>query len=1217
MDHRLNFPQFSSQRGEVAWFLTVISMLTVALGLVIGINTTTSEQALTQRSDAFANDTHRGKPVGRTDGIFISTGGVCGVTFDTQIDPRISDIIITRPPTKGWPAAGADTFALVDQGGATGIRDLIFNKNYTFRVRFNPADPDKNTPNPNDILVTYKVPSQPDKTFIIDQSKVPSWVRDANTEVILVFAYVRSNPPKYFYTSATSTACPGAGTPTLTTTVTPPTDTPTVTTTTTPTPGVCYDLCQTDAQCGQHVDPTTGVNGRMKCLEKAKSGPAFNTAYSTSFFTEEAGASQNLTNDDFPFYAESMIVNDDYGKTSDHQFVYSDISPAGWTNSDNVSGPFRRNLYPDDATKDPTTVKWSTDSVPASVRNREFSVTLTNLPAKYEIVSKFCDDTSFGNEQSQPSRPDVCGDFNEKNGPSTDKNTVYGLKILKNGAVEYGWNIRLRRAGTTAPTVTTTPQPTPEICSEIISRVPAAVIGNATANPGSITGWGQAKDPSKPVSTSNPLKTKLDLISLTQPYHPTSNTVVYKATCSTPPATPPTVTPGPLAGGHAPCDPSKGVECRCMPTTCTRRDCSTRALACEKAETTPTVTPPTPTKPPVEACVYNALAFVEECKKEDINPATGECLPLPGTNRLKASPIANVELEKTDPVWKMWAPMNNRQAANPRRPESQKPSLPQQFNYLQSTHPVFFHDLLNRFPFFNFGNNKTEGISISPRQFSSQDVVVPNVRDLLNPSLGIKILSDAELTRALPASADRSIYIPAEQHNNMEDTNVKLFFDQNNYRIVPNGKNIYSCTNSIARRLQAEGKLDSVSDADLIKMTSGVGACDMAEFEKFKPRDTIGGLTVGCGQDIVYGWTLQKCTFDYDIVFVVDTSTSMGKSDPNLGGQRKIDGAIDQIETFMNAIEQSGSDSRVALVNFNNAVHVYKDGTGNAKDLKDSDGDGFGNGIRTKGMVSKNDFNSVRAQLSLFKKTKAEGGYIEKGSCQKCGMDLAAQILHGKRSEDEKKARQGVVIILTDGLPNSYAGDAAPEIMAQYPPEARGNVEPWSWTGIYKSADELRNDGATTPSKGVRAPGRNANVFDDVLLIAIALGDEKKKEDEGSDFQQFTFSVASERANSNDRWAFSTDPMNASPISIREIFSAIQKDLNTCALSTLAFDISQKARDINNDRIINTIDLFLIYDKYYQKGDDIAEDVNADSIVNALDVSLVLQSSGTVVTSSQ
>lgn len=1240
----------NSQKGEVAWFLTVISMLTIALGLVIGLNTTSSDQAFTRSTDAVGDGVYRGKHIGRTDGQFISIGRTCGGNFDTQIDPYIADIIITRPPTKDWPGAGAQMFSLVDDGGATGIRDLLFVKNYSFTVQFNPTDATKNTPNPRDILVTYKAPTKAAQRFIIDEKKVPDWVQNADTEILLVWSYKKYDPslpptdPKqpqnYVFTSATSKGCPGPNTPTptipltltptTTATPTPPTTlttTPTGTPPVTPTGGVtpainaCYDRCTTSAQCGRHVDPATDIYQQMLCLEKLPRGGTFAApAFSSKFFIAQSGSQGIDQPEPFPFYAQGSIID------IEHQglYNYSDIAPAKWQNSKGTVGEFRA-LDFEDPTIDKSYVRWRIDQVPTNLQNQEFNITLRDLPSKYVVTGKYCSDDSWGSQ-----RPDGCGNYAANNGSNTDINTVYGIKILKGAYVEYGWEIRLKssipttapttaptNAPTAVPTAVPTTSPKGAVCQQLLAKnIPAATLQAAIDNPGSIPGWGQAEDPSRPVSPSNPIRNLLSLRDINQPYHPILNGLVYKARCDSPvpPTTAPTAVPT-QTPGHAVCDPLKGVDCRCMPPSCTGRDCSTKPLACDK----PSIITDAPTPTPVQKaqCIYNGLTFVEEC--QNIDPATGLCMPMFGTNRLDALPIPQAELIKESPnSWRMWSPLNDRQRDNSttRRPDNEKPADDNRFNFITSAQAEFA-ELMRTFTFFNFGRNNTAGISMSPRQRSVQDVLTNfEPRQLLQPRTDIKIASTEEIQRSLKTGDRLDTYVPYEQYNNMQDSTVQLFYDKDNYRIVPNGKNIYSCTNAIAQKLQDEGKLDPATDQSIINMTAGIGACNMNEYTSNpQNREEIKGLTIGCGQDIVYGWTLQKCSFNYDYVFVVDTSTTMGKPDKNLGGKSKIDAAVDQMETFVNAIEQSGSDSRIALVNFNNAVHVYEN---DMKTIKDEDKDGFGNGVQTHGLLPRGQFNRVRDQFPRFRKTKENGGLLEKGSCMKCGLDLANQILNEKRTDAEKQARHGVVIFLSDGLPNSYPGDVDPKLMAAYPAAAQGNVEPWSWGGNYEAADRLRSDGAITtgfdPINGaIRSQRQNVPVYDDVLLTTLTFGDASKTADEGQHFKLFSNSVASDKASTAGRWAYSTDPSNNAPISISSIFGQVQKDLNTCAMATLAFDVSMKARDVNKDGVINLIDLSIVWDALDQTGDDLKEDINGDNVVNVLDGTLVLNSIGTVV----
>lgn len=1294
-----------SQRGEVAWFLTVISMFVIAVGLVIGVNSTQLNDSVTSQTSAFdiqAGKFH-GKPISRTDGQFMSFGGKCQVSFDTQIDPRIVDIIITRPPTKSWPAAGADAFSLVTEGGLTDFYRSTFVKNYQIIVRFRPDDPNKKTPNPRDIEVTYKVPSQADKVYIVDQSRVPEWVQSSDTEVLLIWSYTNPgtdprnpNAAAFFFTSATSTKCTNT-----TTTVTPShTLTPTPSGTTTPRPGVCYDRCSTSADCGRHVDPATGVEQNMLCLDaeyKGGTAPAF-------FQTDATYTLDTYPNGDYPYksvaelrvpegerndrqeqngiiryqdgiklshsgqtfnfgseggraylvwdtgsvpaefrdkeiditlslpanyeyevaynYCITRSIDDGCSGWSDYieqnpEARYSATIPRlgikkdvfiryGWVlkrkdaptptpdpndysytsvavleDADNgfrvadyIYGMNMTNCLSDtypivDPATNKAQYKWSTTNVQGSLRDISCNIEI-DLPTGYKVVDTFCNDSGTGT--------DACRTYRAQSNPNPN---IIPVRIEKNANVRYGWQIE--RVAPTAVPPTTTPQPDPIVCSNIRGKVSSNVIDAAVSNPNYVNGW-NTRD------AQGRIQVYLALRFNNQPYHPIYNPLTFKGACDTTTAPTVTTTPDP-SGGHAVCNPSTGRDCRCMPPSCTGRDCRTKPLACDS--TTPTVTPE-----PL-SCVYNAIAFVEEC--ENINKSTGECEAIAGTNRLQAKPIQDPELARTNADWKMWAPLNNLQALNPLRSDDARPPGNQKFNFI-NTDEAGFEPLQRIFKMFTFANNLRHGISISPRVYSEQTINGISKKEVLFPRTDIQIASTEELRRQVePGTLD--VYVPNEQYDNREDSSVKLFFNRDEYRVVPNGKNIYSCTNHIAQELLSEGKLDPIADADFISMTSGTGACNMSEFnnDRYENLDNIDGLTVGCGQDIVYGWTLERCKFNFDYVFVVDTSTTMTYPDPNLGGQRKIDAVMDQIDTFMTNIENSGTDSRVAFINFNNAVHVY-DNNGAIKPNAQ--------GIRTNGFLDGTRFAEARAALPQFRQTKDNGGLIEKGTCIKCGLDLANQLIRS-RSTAEKEARQPVVIFLTDGLPNAYPGDADPNLRNQYPPEARNNPVPWSYPGIYRSADALRNDGQETTGATTRVPGPN-DISDDVLLVTIGYGDESIKQNQGQNFQQLIFAISSDVQDSLERWAYSTDPSNSAS-GITNIFEQVQDDLNTCSRSAYAYQRTLENRDVNKDGIINTIDLFLIYDNYYVKGEDVAEDVNLDGVVNAYDVSMVIEVLGTVV----
>jgi hypothetical protein len=87
------------------------------------------------------------------------------------------------------------------------------------------------------------------------------------------------------------------------------------------------------------------------------------------------------------------------------------------------------------------------------------------------------------------------------------------------------------------PTDTPTPSPTdlpnivPQACPNIESRVPAAILGAALANPQNINGYGHRCFPSQPVSPFNPLRQTLDLQNPNRPYHPIFNPLIFTCGC--------------------------------------------------------------------------------------------------------------------------------------------------------------------------------------------------------------------------------------------------------------------------------------------------------------------------------------------------------------------------------------------------------------------------------------------------------------------------------------------------------------------------------------------------------------------------------------------------------------------------------------------------------------------------------------------------------------
>ncbi len=627
------------------------------------------------------------------------------------------------------------------------------------------------------------------------------------------------------------------------------------------------------------------------------------------------------------------------------------------------------------------------------------------------------------------------------------------------------------------------------------------------------------------------------------------------------------------SAGHAPCTGAEGEVCRCMPPSCTGRDCvdnsnpSDPTLACERPEDPP--------EEPI-SCEYNALAFVEECT--DLDPLTGQCTQT-GNGRLVAQPIQSDVLNTSDDLpfenplsWRTWGAVNNLQAGNPARPEAQKPSGEGLFQFFTASDlkigSVDVGSILSRFGNFKFRANETEegiggagmaAIDVNSKQdveaytaeelLTRDDILIRATSDIVNPDTG------------LPYPV-----LSAEQYTNgTDDATVKLYYNTEDYRIVPNGKKLYSCTNSL------------VTDGP---RQEGIGACNVPLYEANMDEsqlDTIHGLTVQCGQNIVYGWTLHKCRNNFDYIFVVDTSTTMDFVDTNLA-QKKIEAVKGQLNSMIDTISASGTDSRVSIIRFNDARDVYK---GDGRDVYAGD--------RVIDDLL-NQQNILLRPTSNFADAKvvADSLTLKEGTCIKCGLDLA-NLVANSRSEEEVNARPAIVVLLSDGLPNAYPGDNNPYGLT--PPTG---PTPWGIPGVIDAANKLRNT-------------RNKNVADDVLIAAIGYGDESVKVDQGQDFRGLLEKIA------NPGFAYSTDPTVESPISSEDLFGRVNADLNSCAKAQLAFGEFTKSLDINGDGIVNTIDLFLVYDNYYAQGEDLAEDVKPDGRVDALDVSLIIQHLGTVV----
>ena len=77
-----------------------------------------------------------------------------------------------------------------------------------------------------------------------------------------------------------------------------------------------------------------------------------------------------------------------------------------------------------------------------------------------------------------------------------------------------------------------TPDPgAPKVCPQIATRVDAGLIAAALANPGSVPGWQDLANPSKPAGPGNPAKTWLTLQNAFARHHPIFNSLVFRAGC--------------------------------------------------------------------------------------------------------------------------------------------------------------------------------------------------------------------------------------------------------------------------------------------------------------------------------------------------------------------------------------------------------------------------------------------------------------------------------------------------------------------------------------------------------------------------------------------------------------------------------------------------------------------------------------------------------------
>ncbi|OGK59192.1 hypothetical protein A3I56_00165 [Candidatus Roizmanbacteria bacterium RIFCSPLOWO2_02_FULL_43_10] len=847
-----------TQRGEVAWLLTVVSMVVIAAGMLIGFNVSTQEEPAVRVAPRAAEPTASqartptGTPIGsgrvleqtgrtadgrsirNTDGMFVSIGGQCQATFDTQIDPTITRLLIARPTSNIYPRySEANTFDLTTNG-AEGLIGKSFLKNNSVIVRFDPNDATKNTPNLNDVLVKYQS-SAGDTRIVIDESKVPSWIRTENVDVVLVFKYTPKGTSEFF-TTAVSTGCV----------------VPSVTPFTTPT------------------------------------------------------------------------------------------------------------------------------DIPTATPSGEPIVTLV-----------------FPSE---------------------------------------------------TPTATPTDEP---------------------------------------------------IVPLTR----------------TPRSTPASLT-----------------------------------------------------------CTYNATAFVEECR--DVDRATGKCKDVSGASRYLALPFKDTVLNPNPGVsdnTNKWGIANEAQRGNRDRWSTLLPaSLMKMFSASEFSKLAAVHSKFD----FSTNVNKQTGTYTGLSGFSESST----------QQVASKTGDPAELLTRRDFKINVPSQLEKEQYTNFSTTDAYLYFDQKKYAVLPEGSKIYTCTNDIAASIDKNDP-----------RAKGIGACDMDEYGFFgggASDPLIPGLVVGCGQNIVYGWTLHQCKFDFDYVFVLDTSSTMGNTvDNNFPDKRtKLAAAKEAINTFLQQIKTSSPGSRVGLVTFNTGWQYYSQSSAGTWLFDER-----------KGLGIKKDFVSVD---TFLRDVNIAALPYQAGTCIECGL-ADAKMLLDKRAD---KTRKSVTILLTDGQPNSYNDKPGFEVL------------PLGFSKIFETGDKLRADGkqtiVTNPESQRNSLGNN-NVADDTLLVSIGYGDTSVNVGDGQNFRVL-YGLASDRKENGKRWAYSTDPKvlgkTGTPYDISTVFNLVQKDVNTCAEVNLSYEKLQKAKDVNNDGIVNTLDLFLVFDNYYAKGDNLKEDINGDGIVNVNDITLVIESLGSVVT---
>ena len=131
----------------------------------------------------------------------------------------------------------------------------------------------------------------------------------------------------------------------------------------------------------------------------------------------------------------------------------------------------------------------------------------------------------------------------------------------------------------------------------------------------------------------------------------------------------------------------------------------------------------------------------------------------------------------------------------------------------------------------------------------------------------------------------------------------------------------------------------------------------------------------------------------------------------------------------------------------------------------------------------------------------------------------------------------------------------------------------------------------------------------DITIASIGYGDTKvdpSKIAAGQFYNEIIKPIAT-----NPSWAFSTDSNIAQQSGpLPELYSKIQALMNSCSIASINYSAFVKSKDLNDDGIINSFDVLIMYDNYFKDGNDLKEDLNDDGIVNSLDLTLVFEDYG-------